>query len=417
MVGDHATEQPEDAASDRIILLVDDNPTNLGVLFDSLNHSGFRLLVAQDGESALEQVGYARPDIILLDVMMPGLDGFATCRQLKANPDTKDIPVIFMTALADTVDKVKGFEAGAIDYVTKPIQPDEVLARVKTHLAMQSLQRQLQDQNDRLQAEIQERQKVEAALRIFLHAVSHDLRNPVMGMSMVLKNLLKQVVSELKSTGQAATKLTAEAVALPRPVLDRMILSCDRQLKLINSLIEAHATEVWGVPLQCQPLSLGVFTQHLAADWQPMLEQHQAMLKNDIPPDLPWVWADGDQLWRVYENLIANALKHNPPGLTLTLAAEMLAIADSSDEMMIRCIVQDDGVGMTPEQSLSLFDLYAKGHSPRRDTGLGLGLFLCREIIQAHGGEIGIDSAPHAGSTFWFTLAIAPTSHQLPSTN
>lgn len=143
-----------------VVLIVDDIPTNLGILFDYLTQHGFKVLVALDGTSAIEQVDYLQPDIILLDVMMPGIDGFETCERLKANPSTQDIPVIFMTALSDTVDKVRGFDIGAVDYITKPIQADEVLSRVRTHLTMRNLQKQLQEQNDcLLRSQMQERQK------------------------------------------------------------------------------------------------------------------------------------------------------------------------------------------------------------------------------------------------------------------
>ena len=148
-----------------VIVIVDDNPTNLGVLFDFLTDSGFRVLVAQDGESAIQKVEYARPDLILLDVMMPGIDGFETCRRLKAQDSTKDIPVIFMTALSDTEDKVKGFNLGAVDYVTKPVQQEEVKARVITHLTIRNLQKELQAQNLQLQQEIEEKQKIADSLR------------------------------------------------------------------------------------------------------------------------------------------------------------------------------------------------------------------------------------------------------------
>ncbi|ETW94449.1 MAG: transcriptional regulator [Candidatus Entotheonella factor] len=139
------------------ILIVDDTPMNLEVLVKELTDQNFEIFVAIDGESALEQLRYTRPDIILLDVMMPGIDGFETCSRLKNNPDTKDIPVIFMTALADTLDKVKGFEAGAVDYVTKPIEPEEVSARVKTHLTIQRLQAELREANAFLEQRVAER--------------------------------------------------------------------------------------------------------------------------------------------------------------------------------------------------------------------------------------------------------------------
>ncbi|WOD38391.1 response regulator [Nodosilinea sp. E11] len=147
------------------ILVVDDTPTNLEVLFDFLNNAGFKVLFAEDGESALETVTYATPDLILLDILMPGLDGYETCRRLKANQATAAIPVIFLTALTDTTDKVKGFALGAVDFITKPLQYEEVLARVETHLRLQTLTRQLQAQNAQLAQEIEERKQAEAALQ------------------------------------------------------------------------------------------------------------------------------------------------------------------------------------------------------------------------------------------------------------
>ena len=137
------------------ILLVDDTPTNLEILVQVFDKQGYDVFVATDGESALEQISATRPDLILLDVMMPGLDGFETCQRLKANPATADIPVIFMTALTETPEKVKGFQMGALDYVTKPIQHEEVLARVKTHLNLRSLQQHLEQRVKERTAELQ----------------------------------------------------------------------------------------------------------------------------------------------------------------------------------------------------------------------------------------------------------------------
>ncbi len=149
------------------ILIVDDNPTNLEVLSGAMADSGWEILVALDGESAIEQAQYAHPDLIILDVMMPEIDGFETCRRLKSNPELSDIPIIFMTALSETTDKVKGLSLGAVDYVTKPFQQEEVLARVSIHLKIAHLTQQLQAQNQQLQQEVKERQQVEAQLQAF----------------------------------------------------------------------------------------------------------------------------------------------------------------------------------------------------------------------------------------------------------
>ncbi len=143
------------------VLIVDDNPTNLDLLFDSLSQANFKVLIAKDGQNAIRQATLAQPDAILLDIVMPGLDGLETCRRLKDRTETNDIPVIFLTALTDTIDKVGGFKAGAVDYITKPFQQAEVLARLETHLTIRSLQKSLQEKNERLEQEINERKRVE----------------------------------------------------------------------------------------------------------------------------------------------------------------------------------------------------------------------------------------------------------------
>ncbi|MBD2233290.1 response regulator [Phormidium tenue] len=194
----------EDTAKTATILVVDDTPTNLDVLFDFLNNAGFKVLFAEDGESALEKAQYADPDLILLDILMPGMDGFETCRRLKQQETTAAIPVIFLTALTETTDKVKGLALGAVDFITKPLQYEEVLARVKTHLRLQSLTQLLQAQNMQLEREVQERTEAEAALqrqnqRSHLFAdVTLKIRQ-----SLQIDDILQTAVTEVKTILQA----------------------------------------------------------------------------------------------------------------------------------------------------------------------------------------------------------------------
>lgn len=150
-----------DVAEEGVILIVDDTPTNLDVLLNLLEAAGFKVVIAEDGERAIALAEYAPPDLILLDVLMPRIDGFETCRRLKANPVTQEIPIIFLTAVSDNVDKVKGLNLGAVDYITKPLNHDEVLARVHTHVRLQNLTKRLTEQNERLEKEIRQRQQVE----------------------------------------------------------------------------------------------------------------------------------------------------------------------------------------------------------------------------------------------------------------
>jgi len=193
----------------RTILIVDDNATNLKVISDYLKNFGFGIMVARSGEIALKRVQYALPDIILLDIMMPGIDGFETCERLKANVHTKDIPVIFMTALSETEDKIKGFQAGAVDYVTKPLQYSEVLARVNTHLKIRELTRSLQDQNEQLQRLTDELQKTNEELV----NVSDELRDANAALShralqLETSNQVGQQVTSILDLGELLTEVT-----------------------------------------------------------------------------------------------------------------------------------------------------------------------------------------------------------------
>ncbi len=220
-----------------VLLIVDDTPTNLRMLCDFLTNSGFEVLVAVDGESAIDQTVYAQPNLILLDVLMPGIDGFETCRRLKANASTKDIPVIFMTALGETVDKVRGFQVGAVDYVTKPIQPEEVLARITNHLTIQNLQNQLQQQNLRLQQEVKERQRAEDLVRQqaqreqLLGEIAQRIRR-----SLNLDKILSTTVSEVRQFLQTDRVLIYRFFADWSGVVVVESVSTD-ELSILNSTI------------------------------------------------------------------------------------------------------------------------------------------------------------------------------------
>jgi signal transduction histidine kinase len=182
-----------------LILIVDDIPTNLEVLSEALTDAGFDVAVATTGESAIKQVEYDPPELILLDVMMPGIDGFETCRRLKANPKTKHIPIIFMTALADTVDKVKGLSLGAVDYITKPFQQAEALARIQIHLKLQNISAAMEKQNARLQQEIEERVAAELALQKLTQELEKRVIDRTKELSQALHDLQKAQVQLIQS--------------------------------------------------------------------------------------------------------------------------------------------------------------------------------------------------------------------------
>jgi signal transduction histidine kinase len=222
-------------------------------------------------------------------------------------------------------------------------------------------------------------------LNVFLHSVSHDLRAPVMGTSIVLQNLLKKAQT---SNGK---------IAIDGTILAKLLQGSDRQLKMINSLLEAQSTASLGIKLNCQPCHLTQLIASILAELEPILEQNEVVVKNKITSDLPLINADSLQLWRVLNNLITNAIQHNPDGIEITVDAVI-------ETEFIRIYIIDNGIGIAPEQQARLFELYARGDRARYMPGLGMGLYLCQQIIVAHGGEIGCDSHPGMGSSFWFTL-------------
>jgi signal transduction histidine kinase len=224
-------------------------------------------------------------------------------------------------------------------------------------------------------------------LRVFLHAVSHDLRNPVLGMVMTLKSFVN-------SSGKNAQ--------IPQELLEQLIIGGNRQVELINSLLEAHSTEIHGIILHRQPVELDKLIHSIITDCQPFFQQAKTTSTQDLPPALPLVNVDPLHLRRVYENLISNALKFNRPGLHLTFGVEIF----EAEKTWVRCTVRDNGIGMTPQQCDRLFDLYTRGPNRRQSLSLGLGLYMCRQIITAHDGEIGVISSSGNGSTFWFTLPV-----------
>ncbi|MEG3861613.1 hybrid sensor histidine kinase/response regulator [Microcoleus sp. herbarium12] len=380
-------EQTEQFLAD--ILIVDDIPANIQLLSQVLIEHGYKVRKLISGERALKAVELQVPDLILLDIKMPGMDGYEVCRQLKASEATCAIPVIFISALDDVFDKVKGFEAGGADYIIKPFEPVEVLARVSAQLKMQRLQQQLRcanvqlaAQNVQLSQEIQERQQAEANLKMLLHAVSHDLRSPLSGMSLLLQNRLADAGSN---------------IVIDRRTVEVMVQSCSRQLQLIESLTATQQFDVKSASLAMKPLSLPALVQNILIERLPILNQHRVKVKQLFAADLPLVNADAQQLWRVFGNLIDNAVKYNQSGFILTVEAK-------KEGKMVRCTVADNGAGISPQQCARLFEPYTRGVGVTLRQGLGLGLFICRQIVEAHGGEIGVDSELGKGARFWLTL-------------
>jgi signal transduction histidine kinase len=359
------------------ILIVDDDPTNLNILVDYLYQLGYRVLIAPDGEQALRQIEHVLPDLILLDVMMPGLDGFEICRRLKARESTRDIPIIFMTALSDPDDKIEGFMAGGVDYITKPFHHKEVSMRVKTHVTLRRLQQELQQKNQRLQ-------EVNASKDKFFSIVAHDLRSPLGALrelpGIILGNIENYSREDLVALIMAQRDATQNVYAL----MENLLTWARIQRGHIEFLPQSLELE----PLVTQNIEL----LRLNA------QQKQIALHNRVPSVLR-VHADYHILNAILRNLISNAIK-------FTKAQGMITVSATPIDPLVTVSVADTGIGIAPEQISKIFriDTKFKRRGTAGEQGTGLGLILCQEFVEKHQGTLNITSQPGQGTTVTFTL-------------
>lgn len=359
-----------------VILLVDDHPDNLYVLLEALDESHFRTLVALDGESALRQIEYIQPDLILLDVMMPGIDGFETCRRFKQHEGCKDIPVIFMTALAETINKVTGFQVGGVDYITKPIDVAEVLMRVNTHLTIRRLQKQLEEKNTQLQA-------TNASKDRFFSIIAHDLRNALIGF-LSFSEILENIESLDKDAFRTYTKLFRE--------------SAESLFALLENLLTWSRLNRGMIDYRPQPLDMRVIFSHIIDLFRSQADAKQITLKHSDQETIA-VYADYNMLNTVMRNLVSNAIKFTKPQGVV----EMSVIFDEQNATIS---IADSGVGIPSEKIENLFQIDEKFQrdGTAGEKGTGLGLILCKEFIEKHGGKIWVESKVSEGTTVRFTL-------------
>ncbi len=367
---------------DYTILIVDDTPINLGVVTDYLEAYGFEIMVAQEGQSALDKAHHAPPHLILLDVMMPGIDGFETCRRLKASEVTKDIPVIFMTALSATEDKVNGFKAGAVDYVVKPLQQEEVLARVTTHLRMRTLTKNLQKANRELT-------ELNASKDKFFSIVAHDLRSPFMPL---LGN------SEL---------LSILADTAPRTEIKEMSAGIHHTAKnvynLLENLLQWSRMQREQMEYQADKLELEQIVQQNVKLLAENAVTKDINLQSRIVEGLA-VYADENMLNTVIRNLVSNALKFTSRGGQVTISTRVEQTAPDFAEIS----VMDTGVGISEADLQKLFTLevHHTTKGTNQEDGTGLGLIICQEMVEKNGGQIWVESKLGQGTTLKFTVPL-----------
>jgi two-component system, sensor histidine kinase and response regulator len=364
--------------SKAVVLIVDDVPTNLSVLMKFLQNTGFKVLVATDGVSALEQAEYTQPDVILLDVMMPGMDGFETCQLLKANAVTQAIPVIFMTALSDPVDKVRGFELGAADYITKPLHQEEVVARVNAHL---TLYRQKQEIERLREQDRQRYERLSQYKDYLLNTTSHDLKNPLTSI-------------------MASTELLRRYLQDPTLIkrLDHIQTSATYMRDLVCNLLDLARLET-GIGLNKAPVSLNELLMTSIVHME-MLAQAKGitLVLHPLEEDLT-IQCDAFQVGQVLQNLISNAVKYSPEESTVNISAH-------TDEHWAYVNVADSGMGIPEEDIPHLFERFYRANTSeqRIPRGTGLGLSIVQEIVDQHGGTVSVQSKAGFGSTFTFSL-------------
>jgi len=379
-------DAPAQVPSGGTILIVDDMPANLEVVTNHLERQGYCAVVALSGEEGIERAEFVRPDLILLDVMMPGLDGFETCRRLKAGERTRAIPVIFMTALADTTDKLAGFAAGAVDYVTKPLNGAEVLARIESHLALYALRRQLAEQNVQLQLEIDRRAQIQEALQRsntefeqLAYVASHDMQEP-----------LRKIASYLQLLAQRYQgRLDADADEFIGYAVD----GAKRMQALINDLLAFSRVGTKAKPFA--PADCNAIVRTALLDLQISIEECGAQIEVG---ELPTVLGDATQLPLLFRNLLSNAIKFRRDGVP------RIAVRAEPSGGSWRFAVSDNGIGIGAEYFERIFIIFQRLHGRSRYAGTGIGLAICKKIVERHGGQIEVHSTLGEGSTFAFTL-------------
>lgn len=417
------------------ILVVDDTPENLRLLSTMLSQRGYVPRCVINGQMALRACNSHPPDLILLDIMMPQMNGYEVCQHLKLDAKTRDIPVIFISAKDEVFDKVNAFTVGGVDYISKPFQFEEVLARIESHLTLRKLQNQLKEQNILLQQEISSRLAVEkdlqeknlilqkeissrravekalqeqnlllqqeifnrecaesallkshqelarynAELEQFAYVASHDLQAPLATIASYAQLLEKRSKDKLDSQ---ANKF-----------IGNIVYGCMRMQNLIDDLLEYSRFGRSDKLLQ-QTDCNQVFEQAIA-NLQGVIRDTEAVVCSS---ELPVVHGEISQLVQLFQNLVGNAIKYRqdaPPVVSVSACKHQ-------DHWLFS--VSDNGIGIAQQHQERIFKIFQRLHTQKEYSGTGIGLAICQKIVQRHGGRIWVESEPGQGSTFRFTL-------------
>lgn len=355
------------------ILIVDDVLANLRLLDHILREKGYKVRPVTNGTLALQVAEKEKPDLVLLDIMMPDIDGFEVCRRFKENPKLSDVPIIFISALNDTKDIVKALTSGGADYITKPFKAEEVRVRVATHLNIYFQQKELQ--------------KLNAQKDKFFSIIAHDLRGPFssfLGVTQLLDEMLPE--------------LSREEI---RDFAASMRTSATNLYSLLENLLQWAKNQQGLTPFTpMKELMLSLVNESILTLLEPAKNKGIEIV-NNIDGDIE-VFADKNMLQTVIRNLVSNAIKFTPKGGNITLSAK----ANSASDVEIS--VKDSGIGMNETMVNNLFQLDAKTNRPgtEGEMSTGIGLLLCKDFVETHGGEIRVESEEGKGSVFHFNIPL-----------
>ncbi|MGB3267545.1 MAG: response regulator [Microcoleus sp.] len=403
------TNQTEDGKGN--ILIVDDTPENLQVLSATLSDRGYKVRGVINGKMAIRAARSGSPDLILLDIKMPEIDGYEVCTQLKAEPKTAEIPVIFISALDEVLDKVTAFKVGGVDYITKPFQIEEVLARIEHQLTIKRLKRQLIDRNTELQQEIIERKKAEEAAAAaslaksqFVANMSHELRTPlnaILGFTEVMSRDSLLSHENIENLG----------------IINR---SGQHLLELINDVLDLSKIEAGIIGLDERSFDLYQLLDTLEEMFQIKAETKNLQLRFSVDVNVPqYIKTDEKKLRVCLINLLANAMKFTKNGGSIWLrarvegkqpaASEISPNSSSAEQYLILFEVEDTGVGIAAAEIDTLFDAFVQTEAGKQAAdGTGLGLTITKKFVEIMGGEIWIDSVLGEGTSLKFNIRVFP---------
>ncbi len=369
------------------IIIVDDVPDNLKILGNILKLEGYKVRPVPNGAMALKVAEIKKPDLILLDIMMPDMDGFEVCRRLKENPYLVDIPVIFISALNDTSDIVKALKSGGVDFITKPFQAEEVIVRVKTHLDLYRQSKRLEKQSKELQDLIVTKDK-------FFSIIAHDLRGPLGGF-MQLTEMMAADFNDFTNDQQ-------------KEMIIELSHSSRNIFNLLENLLEWSRMQQGQVSFLRQDINLQELASECIHTLMDSIRNKSIQIEFDIP-DAQKVFADKHMIQSVIRNLVSNAVKFTPRGGKVHISA------NTSENGTLVFIVRDTGIGMNHMMISNLFRINVNIRRPgtEGEQSSGLGLLLCKEFVEKHSGELWVESEEGKGSAFYFTIPESKLSEDL----